>query len=90
MLHMNNEGEPSKKKIVRFSLGIPEPGEIKKLYLQGTVNYEFRKGIVLITDYPLEPEHVLQLSEKFNGYQVGVVRRVVACGKAYMAHIDFR
>ena len=90
MMHMNNEGESSTKKIIRFSLVVSELGETKKLNLQGIVNYEFKKGIVLITDYPLEPENVLALDEKLNGYQVGVVRRVVACGKACMAHIDLK
>jgi hypothetical protein len=90
MMSMDREWESSTKKIIRFSLGVSGPGETKKLTLQGIVNYEFKKGIVLITDYPLKSENVLDLNEKLNGYQVGVVRRVVACGKAYMAHIDLK
>jgi hypothetical protein len=87
--HMNREGEESVKKIIRFRLAVSETGEEEKSTLQGIINYEFGDGLIFVTDYPLKPGNVLQLSEKINGRRNGVVKRVAECGKAYMVHIDF-
>jgi hypothetical protein len=86
---MNREGEESAKKTFRFTLAVSDTGEEVKSNLQGIINYEFSDGLIFETDYPLKPGNVLQLNEKINGCQNGVVKRVAACGKAYMVHIDF-
>jgi hypothetical protein len=87
---MENNEETGAKKIIRFSLEDSEPGEDKEPELRGVLSYELKGGLILMTDCPLEPKHVVIFSEEINGCRSGVVRRVVVCGAEYMAHIDFR
>lgn len=78
------------KKTIRFSLGVSELGKVTILNLDGVLEYSLKKGIIVTTYHPLKKEHVLHFNEKINGYQFGVVKRVLDYGKTYMAQIDFK
>jgi hypothetical protein len=87
---MNDKEKAAAEKTIRFSLNISEPGETIKLNLQGIINYEFSKGLILTTDYPLEKGHIVRFSEKIKGHQIGMVKRVLVYGKTYMSQIYFK
>ncbi len=86
---MNVKNEASVKKTIQFSLIISELQE-KALKLTGLLTYSLKKGLIITTDYPLEKEYVLHFNEKIEGYQFAVVKRVVDCGKIYMAQLDYK
>jgi hypothetical protein len=77
-------------KTIQFSVSINEPGETRELTLQGTLSYEFRMGLILITNYPLKQNNILQLNGSVNGYKSGVVKRVASCGKKYMVYVNLK
>lgn len=78
------------QKTIQFSLTISELGQKKTFELHGILSYEFKKGLVFVTDYPLKRKDVLQLSGKEDGPTIGVVQGVAVCGTKYLVHVDFK
>jgi hypothetical protein len=87
---MNEKKETPVKKTILFSLRISKRGKIAVLNLTGVLAYSLKKGLILTTAYPLEKKHVLHFNETINGYQSGVVNRVLDYGKTYMAQIGYK
>ncbi len=75
---------------VEFSVNVVELKELKKLRLTGMIIDKSNFGYGMITEYPLEPGHVIVFHHVENLNKVGVVRWIKSLDTGYRVGIQLR
>jgi hypothetical protein len=76
---------------VEYSVNILEFRELKKIHRSAVSTDISDKGIGLITDYPLEPGHVLILSSRDSALlqKIAIVRWTMQASGSYRIGLEF-